>query len=156
MVAEQLLRDPALFARVQGMQVSHPLQVVEEYLEWPVGELCSEIAASYPPKRYSTSKPTQSLKAHFFKSVVPTFPYRLQPIDRVPLRGTNQSAVYACNVATDLLSDIVRNLRHCLALDSKECFSVWELRSVDVLRNHLRQGFAHLLFMCNVVWVMFL
>eukprot|EP00434_Breviolum_minutum_P044825 symbB.v1.2.040085.t1/scaffold6980.1/size14089/1 len=60
MVAEQLLRDPALFARVQGMQVSHPLQVVEEYLE------------------------------------------------------------------------------HCLALDSKECFSVWELRNVDVLRNHLR------------------
>ena len=33
MVAEQLLRDPALFARVQGMQVSHPLQIVEEYLE---------------------------------------------------------------------------------------------------------------------------
>ncbi|CAK9033150.1 unnamed protein product [Durusdinium trenchii] len=27
---------------------------------------------------------------------------------------------------------------HCLQLDAEECFSVWDLRNVDVLRNHLR------------------
>ncbi|CAK9031320.1 unnamed protein product [Durusdinium trenchii] len=29
-------------------------------------------------------------------------------------------------------------LEHCLQLDAEECFSVWDLRNVDVLRNHLR------------------
>ncbi len=146
MVAEQLLRDPALFARVQGMQVSHPLQVVEEYLEWPVRELCGEIAARYPQK----DTLPHSLKA----SLVPTFPYRLLLIDRRgTLWGVPIRARYLLVVWQQIC--IVRNLRHCLALDSKECFSVWELRNVDVLRNHLRRSFAHLSFSCNVMSVMF-
>ena len=86
MVAEQLLRDPALFSRVKGVEPA-PLELIDEYL---------------------TQLGYQSVESQHlqWRSLL------------VPLL-----------------------LRYCLELDgsqSGECFSVWDARNVDVLRNHLR------------------